>query len=209
MKLLSKENAKAVPPSREIGSSSCCRNAIGTQKRPDRILRRINCRCLLRIVTGKKVGPLNILTMIWKWPFQKMLSHSILTNWIFYRRSSGPKNQWQNNVSFSVCVFLGAIICARSTTLDALALEPIGGLIKPRGSCDNRDTTISMPQIVVINTAQQLRRREKCAGIMMTASAREIKTLAWFVKTFTTIGSVLVLVCNVESELLIEIFKES
>ena len=43
----------------------------------------------------------------------------------------------------------------------------------------------------------------------MTASAREIETLAWFVKTFTTIGSVLVLVCNVESELLIEIFKES
>ena len=150
-----------MPPSREIGSSSCCWNAIGTQKRPDRILRRLNCRCLLRIVTGKKVGPLNILTMIWKWPFLKMLSHSIPTNWIFYRRSSGPKNQWQNNVSFSVCVFLGAIICARSRTLDALALEPIGGLIKPRGSCDNRDTTISMPQIVVINTAQQLRRREK------------------------------------------------
>ena len=96
------------------------------KKRPDRILRRLNCRCLLRIVTGKKVGPLNILTMIWKWPFQKMLSHSNPTNWIFYRRSSGPKNQWQNNVSFSVCVFLGAIICARSRTLDALALEPIG-----------------------------------------------------------------------------------
>ena len=46
-------------PSREIGSTSCCWNAIGTQKRPDRILiLRLNCRCLLlRIVAGKKVGP--------------------------------------------------------------------------------------------------------------------------------------------------------
>ena len=52
MKLLSKENAKAVPPSREIGSSSCCWNAIGTQKRPGHILQRLSC-CVL---SGGKGG---------------------------------------------------------------------------------------------------------------------------------------------------------
>ena len=127
--------------------------------------------------------------MIWKWPFLKMLSHSIPTNWIFYRRSSALTAQWQNNVSFSVCVFLRAIIWARSRTLDALAPQPIGIDKTKRelwqsghdnfhaSNCRDKYSFTTAPQ-------------KKCAGIMMTASAREIKTLFWFVQTLTTIRSV-------------------
>ena len=188
MKLLSKENAKAVPPSREIGSSSCCWNAIGTSA-PKRGRTAFSSDWFAAYCHREKVGPLNILTMIWKWPFLKMLSHSIPTNWIFYRRSSALKNQWQNNVSFSVCVFLGAIICARSRTLDALAPEPIGIDKTKRelwqsghdnfhaSNCRDKYSFTTAPQ-------------KKCAGIMMTASAREIKTLFLFVQTLTTIRSV-------------------
>ena len=90
---------------------------------------------------------------------------------------------------FSVCVFLRAIICARSRTLDALAPEPIGIDKTKRelwqsghdnfhaSNCRDKYSFTTAPQ-------------KKCAEIMMTASAREIKTLFWFVQTLTTIRSV-------------------
>ena len=90
---------------------------------------------------------------------------------------------------FSVCVFLRAIICARSRTLDALAPQPIGIDKTKRelwqsghdnfhaSNCRDKYSFTTAPQ-------------KKCAEIMMTASAREIKTLFWFVQTLTTIRSV-------------------
>ena len=57
------------------------------------------------VLSREKVGPLNILTMIWKWPFQKMLSHSNPTNWIFYRRSLKSKESVTEQ-RFFLCVCL-------------------------------------------------------------------------------------------------------
>ena len=123
-----------VGPSREIVAAVVGGMLSATQKRPHRILYRLYCwRWLLS--RGKGGAP-NILTMIWKWLFQKMLSHSNPTYWIFYWRASGWKNQWQNvdNVSFSVCVLLVAELVGQLLMYGHWNRLK---LIKPRGSCDN------------------------------------------------------------------------